>query len=1084
MTLRRSAVWFLIAGGIAAAGALAVWRCVSSRGQGSGRAELIAALGAVRPVPGRLAGLAYGRYPTGLAQDLSTGRRRALSAAARKVHRAAIAEGGARRGDLALLRLVEGDLGAAVVELEAAARQAPHDGRLESDLCSMHLEQARRGEAEAHLGALEAAHAAVAAAPLLLAARFNLALSLEVNGLREAAAAAWTDYLRRDPDSHWAAEAREHRARMEAMDDAGLWANQRAGALVAAARGGQALLARLCRRFPNEMEQLAEERLLGGWSAAYAAGNGPSAGAALATARALGAALAATGGQPMVAGAVAAIDRGSGAAPRGKDGLLLLAEAQRELASGERLCLNQGAGGALRLDRARAVLAAVGSPLAQRAVYDVAVCAYEQARYDEALVGLKGLLAGVDAARDPRLAGNALLMIGLCELASGRPDQSLRAYEAARRIFVEHGAAREAGHAVQELSENLRYLGERREALQLLLEAARVAVASGESRALYRAFDALAEEAERRGASSAALDFRDEVLRVAQRVAARSALQEAGLAHAWLRRGEARLAAGDSSGARVDLAAAARYVERIGDPDARRLREADLLLAEGRLLLATDPRGAVRQLSGAVRAKLEQQSVFFLLAALETRARAELALGDRAAAAADLAAALGQFERQRGEVMSLVLRTAYLDRVGALFDLAIGLAAEAPGGAGAAWELAERARARSLWDLAGQPQAAAADARLGREPESPALMAARRPLDAAALQRQLPAGVAVVEYAALPDRLLVWLLRRGDTPVLKERAIGASSVSELAERFRQALAAGDSGGASEALGAELSAQLLAPILDAVPAGEELVFVPDRALAEIPFAALRNPRTQDYVVEEHSVVVAPSATLFLGVVARSGGRREGQALSALLLANPRFDRGLYPDLPDLPGAAREARAVAAVYGALATMRLGPEATKQALLAEAGRYSVVHVAAHALADRELPALSRLVLTPAGGDDGSLYAYEVERRRFRGTQVVVLAACDSGRGDPERREGAQGLAWAFLAAGVPAVVASLWSVDDSMVGSQLAEFHRQFRASRDAAAALRSAQLALLRGPDPALRSPAVWASVELFGGRERR
>jgi CHAT domain-containing protein len=77
---------------------------------------------------------------------------------------------------------------------------------------------------------------------------------------------------------------------------------------------------------------------------------------------------------------------------------------------------------------------------------------------------------------------------------------------------------------------------------------------------------------------------------------------------------------------------------------------------------------------------------------------------------------------------------------------------------------------------------------------------------------------------------------------------------------------------------------------------------------------------------------------------------------------------------------------------------------------------------------------------------------------------------------------LARPFLAAGVPAVVASLWNVGDRATAPLLVAFHRRLRDGRDPLSALRAAQLELLRGPAPALRSPASWAAFEVFGGVE--
>src|ERR1044072_9181833 len=80
----------------------------------------------------------------------------------------------------------------------------------------------------------------------------------------------------------------------------------------------------------------------------------------------------------------------------------------------------------------------------------------------------------------------------------------------------------------------------------------------------------------------------------------------------------------------------------------------------------------------------------------------------------------------------------------------------------------------------------------------------------------------------------------------------------------------------------------------------------------------------------------------------------------------------------------------------------------------------------------------------------------------------------------DGRISLARAFLHAGAPTVVASLWAVPDGPTAPLIARVHQQLRAGEKAAAALRAAQLDALRSREPLLRSPAAWAAFESFGG----
>src|SRR5262249_17445780 len=133
---------------------------------------------------------------------------------------------------------------------------------------------------------------------------------------------------------------------------------------------------------------------------------------------------------------------------------------------------------------------------------------------------------------------------------------------------------------------------------------------------------------------------------------------------------------------------------------------------------------------------------------------------------------------------------------------------------------------------------------------------------------------------------------------------------------------------------------------------------------------------------------------------------------------------------------------------------------------------------------PLYSILVFAPGNGhsnnDSGALHAYELYGRRFARTRLVVLAACRTASGRRARGEGIASLARPFLAAGVPAVIASLWNADDRAATQLFTIFHERRIAGEDSVAALRSAQLSLLNSSDTALRSPAMWASFVLLGG----
>ena len=154
-------------------------------------------------------------------------------------------------------------------------------------------------------------------------------------------------------------------------------------------------------------------------------------------------------------------------------------------------------------------------------------------------------------------------------------------------------------------------------------------------------------------------------------------------------------------------------------------------------------------------------------------------------------------------------------------------------------------------------------------------------------------------------------------------------------------------------------------------------------------------------------------------------------------------------------------------------LGDAATEagfsRALAAHPGRWRSVHFACHGLVDAERPFLSALALTPGDGDDGFLTALDVLGLSLP-ADLVVLSACESGRGRVVRGEGLVGLVGAFLHAGASRVVASLWNVGDAPAKAFMTRFYALARSEdRGIAAALAETAATMRAEGAPARTGP---------------
>jgi CHAT domain-containing protein len=300
-----------------------------------------------------------------------------------------------------------------------------------------------------------------------------------------------------------------------------------------------------------------------------------------------------------------------------------------------------------------------------------------------------------------------------------------------------------------------------------------------------------------------------------------------------------------------------------------------------------------------------------------------------------------------------------------------------------------------------------------------------------------------------------------------------SQIEAHARAYRHEFEARHEPSATE-LGTVLYRELIQPVEHWLPKGATLVIAPDRALHQVPFAALQKTSRDEYLVQEHPLVFAASARLFFRA---SASQSQFDAPPTLLvIANPSADP--LTSLPPLPGAEREATDIAALYpGAVKLLR--NEATRHKFMDLAPEASVVHIAAHASANEEFPDLSRLFLAPESGASGVVTVNDLRRLKFQRTKLVVLAACDTASGATFRGEGVTSLARPFLAGGVPQVVSTLWQVDDQTSRRLFTEFHHGYALGLSAAKALQQAQIAVMF--DKTLPHSS-WAATVLLGSVE--
>ena len=929
--------------------------------------------------------------------------------------------------------LLVDDTDRAIEELQRAASREPKNAAAWNDLAAALYTSAAQQRRAANLpDALAAAERALVQDPSNAEARFNRALILERMGLQTEAAAAWREYLEVDGNSPWAEEARR---RMNAIKP-GPQARFRDRIAVlesAATNGDRARVDAILREFPQETRGWYEADVLGRWGETELRGDAPQSAKLLESGRTVAEALRSASGELLLADAVAAIDRAGGdtrqSLARAHAGYRAgrLAYRDRKFADAERMLLDA----AKTFDAAKSPMSGVARTYAASVIFD-------QNRIAGAAALLAPIVANPDASHIA-LTAQASLFLGRCSNYARQWNSAVRHYTAARDGFARLKEPANLADAEASLGNVYASAGNVEKAWQHRLAALQIfgndATHGGRLLGTLASIAHTEQRNERWAAAEAMLR-----LEIAEARRGGDALL---IADAHKRRAALHAQLGNLAEADADLREARGYASKAPASGLRTRLEAECLLVEGTAARARDVNRSLAALTGAVEFARSSGDRRLLPEALLERARTHRAAGREDAAWSDLAAGIDDVEDRRATAQGGPGAT--FDSAGALFDEAIDLLLDRNEHE-RAFAYADRAEARALFD------AMAPDAR-----------AAAKVADIAAA---LPDGAALVAYALLPDRVVLFRIGRDGLRVA-EHPIARNALEAEIRALRTKIEAHGAIRDIRGVSARVDAALVAP-LRALGSASSLVIAGNRVVQSVPWAALWDAERGEYLIERSSLSVAPSAAVWLANRARIAERNTGSRL-LLVTSDTR------PDLDALSDLRREREGLQAMYARHALL-VDTEATPARFLEHAGAADVVHYGGHARAASDVDEAALLL-----ANDSELRASDIAAAKLARPWLVVLAACNTMTSGTTGLEGAPDLARGFLAAGVPTVVGTLWRIDDAMAATLFVAFHRRVREGATAAAALRDAQLAMLRsgGRDA---HPAAWAAAEILGGSQ--
>lgn len=289
-------------------------------------------------------------------------------------------------------------------------------------------------------------------------------------------------------------------------------------------------------------------------------------------------------------------------------------------------------------------------------------------------------------------------------------------------------------------------------------------------------------------------------------------------------------------------------------------------------------------------------------------------------------------------------------------------------------------------------------------------------------------------------------------------------------------------------------ELFLPIKDDIANVDHLIIIPDGILYNLPFECLLTGETdngaESLLIDHPTISYAPSASAvtllfnsaqpeFHKSILAFGNTPENtkpDPMSAYSIMTDFYKRKGFQINP-IPYAAKEIKAIVSLfkpdqYDAFINSRATETAIKRLNMSD---FRIIHIASHAFSDEDSPLQSAFMLRPDNEEDGFLQVLELLKMRLS-ADLVVLSACETGRGKNVLNEGVLGLPRVFFYMGARSVVSTLWPVSDKASLEFMKEFYTLLAQGKTKSQSLSLAKDSLRKGK---YTHPYYWASYILTG-----
>jgi CHAT domain-containing protein len=296
-------------------------------------------------------------------------------------------------------------------------------------------------------------------------------------------------------------------------------------------------------------------------------------------------------------------------------------------------------------------------------------------------------------------------------------------------------------------------------------------------------------------------------------------------------------------------------------------------------------------------------------------------------------------------------------------------------------------------------------------------------------------------------------------------------------------------------------ELLYPLEDQIYRSvKKLIIIPDGILYYLPFETLALTKTGQssaYLIDRYQVSYAPSASVLMFLNEKK--ENKGPYKGLLAFGDPVYQYQVPSDggttdseniLADIymaqgfafspiPYSRDEIKAISKYFPKdQRSVYLGKEAREEVIKRGPHKnYQIIHFACHGLLDEQQPIRSALVLSQdlKNEDDGFLQVRELYNLRLS-SNLVILSACQTGKGAMEKGEGILGLPRIFFYSGARSVLSTLWPINDKSTASFMKKFYAYLAKGISKAQALRLAKQEMIHSK---YSHPCYWAGYVLNG-----